>query len=71
MLVKLQSVYQDQPIWVNPAHVKTLRNEVVSKKAAPQTIVEYALTDGDGDLIAEPVYGTLDEVAAKLNGEGE
>lgn len=80
MLVKLRGLWQDRPIWVNPAHVKTLRHanaiegEYGQKKAfcvAGQTLIEYAVDAGDGELHADTVWGTPDRVAAKLNGEAK
>ena len=78
MLVKLQGVWRDHPIWVNQAHVKTLRPNVVTEGnygerrtfcVAGQTLIEYAVDAGDGELFTASVWGSMDDIAAKLNVE--
>lgn len=77
MLVKLQGTWRGHEIYVNPAHVKTLRpmteqfGESGRRKSFPvagHTNIEYAVGAAEDELFGDVVIGTLDEVAAKLNG---
>ena len=81
MFIKFQGTWRGHEIYVNPAHVKTIRpmeeiNNVVTDAwkserksfvVAGHTLVEYAVA-GSEDCLVDTVLGTLDEVAAKLNG---
>ena len=76
MLVKLRGTWKDHPIWVNPDHVKTLRPAMAlegtygNKKqfcVAGQTLIEYAVYAGEGEIHSDTAWGTLDEVAEQIN----
>ncbi len=61
MLVKL-TLYNGDSVWVNPAYVTT----VIESEFSPGNI-DIEQTFAEDRIVT--VYGTLDEVAAKLNGE--
>ena len=81
MLVKLTFQYDGTDIYVNPAFVKSLTHATVMEQAQPMSPYSWGDTGrrafhlagcccvsfgGDDEYFN--VLGTLDEVAAKLNG---
>ena len=66
MLVKFTQVYEELPTFINPARV----DYIEQANELDRTFIYFAgVSDSGANRIK--VYGTLDEVAAKLNGEAE
>lgn len=85
MLVKFNSPWCGHEIYINSAHVKTIRpavqreivkasqigshhNEYKAFPVAGHTLIEYNVATTE-DTFSDTVLGTIDEVAAKLNGQ--
>lgn len=81
MLVKFTSPYDEKDFFVNPDHVRSVHHQLdivttgeswafdgTSKRIAFHKAGAAWICTGEGEGVGYEAWGTLDEVAAKLNG---